>query len=166
MKTADNIPKGKGGAFLLLHNIRSAQNVGAIFRTAEAAGISKVYLSGYTPAPLDRFGRIRADVAKAALGAEKLLLWESVSSAGVFVKKMRKEGVYTVALEQGRKAVDYRSLRPPLPVLFILGNEVRGVPPSLQRACDAVAEIPLYGKKESLNVSVAAGVALFRILHQ
>ena len=165
MKTADKTSKGEKKAFLLLHNIRSAQNVGAIFRTAEAAGVSKMYLSGYTPAPLDRFGRTRADVAKAALGAEKLLPWESVSSAGVFVKKMRKEGVYTIAVEQGRGSVDYRAVRPSFPVLFILGNEVRGIPLSLQRACDAVAEIPLYGKKESLNVSVAAGVALFRILH-
>lgn len=165
MKTADKTSKGEKKAFLLLHNIRSAQNVGAIFRTAEAAGVSKMYLSGYTPAPLDRFGRIRADVAKAALGAEKFLPWESVSSAGAFVKKMRKEGVYAIAVEQGRESVDYRAIRLSFPVLFILGNEVRGIPLSLQSACDAVAEIPLYGKKESLNVSVAAGVALFRILH-
>jgi len=152
-------------ASLLLHNVRSAHNVGAIFRTADAAGIAKIYLSGYTPTPLDRFGRARPDVAKAALGAETHLPWEQISSPATFLKKKKQEGIFTVAIEQDASAVDYRKLTVRFPVLFVLGNEVRGLSPSLRNLCDMIAEIPMYGKKESLNVSVSAGVALFRILH-
>jgi 23S rRNA (guanosine2251-2'-O)-methyltransferase len=76
---------------LALHNIRSVYNVGAIFRTADAAGVSKIYLCGYTPAPIDRFGRARKDIAKAALGAEKTVAWESVEKIGDLISKLKKE---------------------------------------------------------------------------
>ena len=76
---------------VLLHNIRSTHNVGAIFRTADAIGVSKIYLCGYTPAPLDRFGRRRKDMAKVALGAEKNIEWESVEDIGILIRKLKEQ---------------------------------------------------------------------------
>ncbi len=154
----------KGVSALLLHDIRSAENVGSLFRTAEAAGLSRVYLSGYTPLPVDRFGRKDKRIAKSALGAEEMLPSEG-ASAEVLIERLKKEGYFIVGIEQGEGAVDYRALSLHFPVLFILGNEVEGISPELQKKCDVLAEIPLVGKKESLNVSVAAGVFLFRTLH-
>jgi 23S rRNA (guanosine2251-2'-O)-methyltransferase len=151
-------------AYLILHNVRSAQNVGAIFRTADAVGIAKIYLTGYTPHPLDRFGRKRTDVAKAALGAEQTVPWEVRTDPGKLLQQLKKHGTYLVAIEQSTAAVDYRTIRPTFPVAFILGNEVRGLSPSVLKRCDIVAQIPQVGVKESLNVSVAAGVFLFRVL--
>lgn len=150
--------------FLVLHNIRSAYNVGAIFRTADAAGISKIYLTGYTPAPLDRFGRPRKDIAKAALGAEKTISWEHVPRIENVFKKLKKEKTKIVAIEQSPKSIDYKKFKIAGPTAFLLGNEVEGLSKSLIKQCDAAIEIPMRGKKESLNVSVAAGIVLFRVL--
>ncbi len=148
---------------VLLYNIRSAHNVGSIFRTADAAGVSKVYLVGVTPAPVDRFGRVQKDIAKTALGAEKFIAWEYLKSATATIATLRKEGWAIVGVEQGAKSVDYRKFKLTKPTLFILGNEVRGIPKSLRDVCDELIEIPMRGKKESLNVSVAAGIILFSI---
>lgn len=148
---------------VLLHNIRSTHNVGSIFRTAEGAGAEKIYLSGYTPAPLDRFGRVQKDIAKTALGAEKMIPWEYKSSPSAIIAKLKKEGWDVVGVEQDKKAIDYRKFRLSKPTLFIFGNEVRGIPPTIRARCDALIEIPMHGKKESLNVSVAAGIILFSL---
>lgn len=147
---------------ILLHDIRSVYNAGAIFRTADAIGASKIYLSGYTPAPLDRFGNPRGDFAKSALGAEKSVSWEIAPSPSRTVSSLKKEGFQIVAVEQARGSVDYKKLRPASKCLVVFGNEVAGVSKSLLAKSDAVAEIPMRGKKESLNVSVSAGIALFR----
>jgi tRNA G18 (ribose-2'-O)-methylase SpoU len=147
---------------LILHNIRSAQNVGAIFRTADAAGVGKIYLTGYTSAPLDRFGRADGKIAKTALGAEKTIPWEPHKNPGVLIKKLKKEGVRIAAVEQSPDSVSYTKWKPCFPLALILGNEVRGIPKSLQRVCDEVVEIPMHGEKESLNVSVAVGIILFK----
>ncbi len=149
---------------ILLHNIRSAENVGAIFRTADAAGISKIYLSGYTPLPIDRFGRPRKDIAKAALGAEQTILWEVVPDIVAHIEVLKKEGATIVAIEQSSRAVDYKTISPQPKMVFLLGNEVEGIAPEILLQADVIAEIPMHGKKESLNVSVACGIALFRIL--
>lgn len=146
---------------LALHNIRSVYNVGAIFRTADAAGVTKIYLCGYTPAPIDRFGRARKDVAKAALGAEKTVAWESVESLTELVLKLKKEKFEILALEQDKKSVNYTEAKLKNKNLLILGEEVSGIEKEILKKCDQVLEIPMKGKKESLNVSVAAGVALF-----
>ncbi len=151
---------------VLLHNIRSAHNVGSIFRTADAAGASAVYLSGYTPTPLDRFGRPQKDIAKTALGAEGALRWEYSKTPGSVLRRLKKEGWGIVGLEQDERAVDYRTFRAPEKTLLVLGNEVRGMSSSLRGACDDIIEIPMRGTKESLNVSVAAGVALFALSNQ
>lgn len=150
--------------FLILHNIRSVYNVGAIFRTAECAGVEKIYLAGYTPAPVDRFGRSRSDFRKAALGAEALVPWEAHKSAPSLIKKLKKEKVRVAAVEQAPRALDYKKLRVTGPTALVLGNEVRGLSGAVLRASDVVIQIPLAGRKESLNVSVAAGIVLFRVL--
>ena len=150
---------------LILENIRSAQNVGALFRTADAAGIAKIYIVGYTPDPLDRFGRPRSDIAKAALGAEKTLEWEHVKTITPLLKKLKKEGVQLISIEQSKTSIDYKKVKTQPPVAFILGNEVVGVSKHALTLCDVVAEIPMRGEKESLNVSVAGGIALFRMLN-
>ena len=151
---------------VLLHNIRSAHNVGSIFRTCDGAGVAKVYLSGYSPTPLDRFGRPQKDIAKTALGAEHSIVWEYARSPQTIVRRLKRDGWHIVGLEQDERAIDYRSFKCAGSTLFILGNEVRGISSALRRACDTLIEIPMHGTKESLNVSVAAGVALFRVLDQ
>lgn len=147
---------------LLLHNIRSVYNVGAIFRTADAVGISKIYLTGYTPAPVDRFNNPRQDFAKCALGSEKTVAWEYAKTPAVFLTKAKKEGMEIIALEQNQKSVDYKKIKPKQKTLVVLGNEVSGISKSILEKADVVAEIPMKGKKESLNVSVATGIVLFR----
>src|SRR3990167_7053568 len=112
---------------VLLHNIRSAHNVGSIFRTADAAGVSRVYLCGYTPTPADRFGRAQKDIAKTALGAEKFLAWEHHASPTRLISRLKKEGWHIAAVEQNSHSVDYRKLKTKKPTLFVFGNEVKGV---------------------------------------
>ena len=154
----------KREVFVLLHNIRSAYNVGSIFRTADALGVSKIYLSGYSPTPLDKFGKARKDIAKVALGAEKSVAWQYVKNPKKILTEMKKEKFQIVVLEQAENSVDYKKVKIKYPVLFLVGNEVGGVEKSLLKECDIVAEIPIVGEKESLNVSVAFGVGLFEML--
>lgn len=146
---------------VILHDIRSSENVGSIFRTSDAAGISKIYLTGYTPAPVDRFKRKNAKLSKASLGAEEYVAWESVSDIQALIQKLKTEGVTVVAVEQDEKSIPYTDWKSPKPTAFIFGNEVDGVPQDVLGSCDAILEIPMHGKKESLNVSVSAGVVLF-----
>lgn len=149
---------------LILHNIRSVENVGAMFRTADAVGIDKIYLTGYTPTPLDRFGRKRKDLAKSALGAEEFIDWEQKKNTSTLISKLKKEGFVIIGIEQDKKSIDYKKVKLKEKNAFIVGTEVTGIPKNILKKCDIIAEIPMKGKKESLNVSVATGVALFRIL--
>jgi len=158
---------------LILHDIRSTQNVGAMFRTADAVGIKKIFLTGYTSAPVDRFGKKRNDIAKSALGAEESMEWESKKYLIPLIKKLKKEGYLVIAIEQDENSIDYKKVSArggPVfdwkgSLVFILGTEVTGIPKNILNKCDVVVEIPMKGKKESLNVSVACGVVLFRILN-
>jgi tRNA G18 (ribose-2'-O)-methylase SpoU len=151
---------------LLLHNVRSAHNVGSIFRTADAAGASRVYLSGYTPTPKDRFGRAQKEIAKTALGAEQSTAWEHSKSTGPLITRLKKEGWRIVGVEQDKRSRDYRSFSARGRTLFVFGNEVRGLPEGIRKKCDVLIEIPMHGKKESLNVAVAAGIILFSSLNR
>ena len=150
---------------VVCHNIRSIHNVGSIFRTADAAGVARIYLCGITPTPLDRFGKVRPDLAKVSLGAERYIAWESASDTTTLIKKLKNEGWRILALEQSKKSVPYNKI--PKAYLashnlcILLGTEVDGLPPSLLKLADKVIEIPMFGKKESLNVAVAFGVAIF-----
>lgn len=152
---------------VILVDVRSSHNVGSMFRTADALGVGKIFLTGYTPAPKDRFGRANREIAKTALGAEVSVAWESVSNAATLIKKMQAEGCEVVAVEQGLDAIDYKKfkLKKKKTTVFVFGNEIDGVPDKILTMCDKVVEIPMRGKKESLNVSVAFGVALARILN-
>ena len=156
MKNQENI--------LILHNIRSVENVGAMFRTADAVGVDKIYLTGYTPTPLDRFGRKRKDLAKSALGAEEFVKWEYKKLVSPVMAKLKIEGYKIIAIEQDKNSIDYRNVKIKTKNAFIVGTEVTGIPKDVLKKCDIIAEIPMYGKKESLNVSVACGVVLFRVI--
>jgi len=148
---------------LILHDIRSVENVGSIFRTADAMGVSKILISGYTPAPLDRFGREREDIKKTALGAEKTVSWEQIKNINTKIKNLKKEGYEICALEQSKRSISLESYTPKESVVLIVGNEVLGVSKKLLEKCTKILEIPMRGKKESLNVAVATGIALYAI---
>lgn len=147
----------------VLHNIRSLHNVGSMFRTADAAGVTKVYLTGYTPLPVDAFGKMRAEITKTALGAEHTVSWEQKKDIGALLFFLHTQGVYVVGLEQHAHAVDYRRVMPKKSWALVVGNEVRGLSKAVLQKCDVIAEISMRGKKESLNVSVAFGIGLFSI---
>ena len=154
----------KKDAYLILHDIRSAENVGSMFRTADAIGISKIFLSGYTPAPYDRFKRKNKKIEKTALGAETTVPWERAEDVFSLLEKLKKEKVKIIALEQHADSVDYKKVKINSDTAFIVGNEVEGVPHNLLKTCDQIVEIAMKGGKESLNVSVATGILLFRLL--
>lgn len=149
---------------VLFHDIRSAHNVGSMLRTSDSAGVEHVYMSGYTPRPIDRFGRAVKEIAKTALGAEVAVPWTSVESVAVLITKLKQEGFTVVGLEQDKRSVDYRTHRPEKKILFLVGSEVEGMPDEIRALCDALLEIPMRGTKESLNVSVAFGIGLFGML--
>ena len=133
---------------LVLHNIRSLHNVGSIFRTADAAGIEKIYLCGITPAPLDRFGNIRPEIAKVALGAEKTVLWEKVFRVARMIDILKKDDYRIFAVEQSQKAIPYDAVKIKkrgLKIALILGNEVKGLPSSILNRADTILEIPMSG---------------------
>jgi len=144
-----------------LNDIRSNYNVGAIFRTCDGAGVSKVYLAGVTPAPQDRFGRKVAEISKTALGAEDFIPWEKVDDILILIKRLQSEGVKVVAVELYADAVSLHDFELPDSVAYILGSETDGLSEEILEIVDQVLEIPMHGKKESLNVSVSAGIVLY-----
>ncbi len=157
------MPSQNNDVHVLFHDIRSAHNVGSMFRTADAIGVSHVFISGYTPSPLDRFGRPVAEIAKTGLGAELAIAWEYEKDPLKVISTHKEKGYLIIGLEQDERAVDYKVLTPPIKTLIIVGSEVEGIDQSLRDACDSIIEIPMRGMKESLNVSVAFGIALFRL---
>lgn len=145
----------------VLPNIRSAHNVGSIFRSADGAGVSRLVLAGYTPKPVDRFGRPDKTLAKTALGAEKSIPWDYQRDTAGALRRLKAEGWRIVGVEQDERAIDYRTFAKGGKIALVFGNEVRGLSPQLRAICDELIEIPMHGTKESLNVSVAAGIVLF-----
>ncbi len=154
-------PKPTMKTFVILHNIRSAHNVGSIFRTADGAGVTKIYLTGYTPAPVDRFGRPHEEVLKTSLGATDFVVWEQEENIESLLRNLREAKIAVVAVEQHNRSIDYRTYKLAGDTAFIFGNEIDGISPDICEKVDAVIEIPMLGKKESLNVSVTAGIILF-----
>lgn len=159
---------------VILDNIRSVYNVGSIFRTADAAGIKKIYLCGITPAPTDKFGRPRPQFTKVSLGAEKYIDWKycksthSINSGLILIQELKKQSFKIFAIEQHKKAIPYYKLKTQdlkQKTAIILGNEIKGLPSSILKQADKILEIPIYGKKESLNVAVAFGIIAFHLLH-
>lgn len=146
----------------VLHNVRSAHNVGSVFRTADGAGVSLVVLSGYTPRPIDRFGRPQKEIAKTALGAEMSVPWKGYATIKAAVAALRAEGWIVAAVELDLRAQKYTDVLPASEdTAFVFGNEVRGLSSEAKALCAQLIEIPMRGKKESLNVSVTAGIILF-----
>jgi 23S rRNA (guanosine2251-2'-O)-methyltransferase len=148
---------------VIVHDIRSVHNVGSMFRTADAAGAERIFLCGITPAPLGRFKEVRPDFAKVALGAEQYVSWESAKTTIEVVKRLKKEGYEIFALEQSKRSIPYYAVHPlrDARIALIVGNEVQGLPVPILRAADRILEIPMMGKKESLNVAVAFGIVAF-----
>lgn len=148
---------GSAELIIIAHNIRSLHNVGSIFRTADSFGVSKIYLTGYTGSPPD------AKIAKVALGAEQFVPWEKSRSLLPLIKKLRAADVKIAALENNvkRPTVLLSQYRPKLPLALILGEETKGHTKKILDVVDDIIEIPMHGQKESLNVAVACGVALY-----
>lgn len=150
---------------VVLHDIRSVHNAGSVFRTCDGSGVSRIILSGYTAGPVDHVGRARPDFLKVSLDSETSVAWERSEEPLVeLIHRLRKEGHAIVALERTQTAEDIFSFAVPEKFALILGNEVDGVARDALEQADAVVSIPMRGIKESLNVSVAAGVALYTLL--
>ena len=163
---------------MVLNNVRSVYNVGSVFRTCDAAGASKIYLVGVTPTPLDRFGKFRADFSKVALGAERTMAWEYFKNFGAVYKKLIRQradangrtpagGSYEIlAVEQDKKSIPYFKYHPAKNknLALVFGEETKGLPKSVLDKADKILEIPMRGRKESLNVSVATGIVIYRVV--
>src|SRR3989338_8823237 len=143
--------------YLIVQDVRSLFNVGSLFRTSDAFGVTKMYLTGITGRPP------RQEISKTALGAELTVPWEYSRQTLPLLKRLRDGGVRIVALETGRRSIALVQYHPQFPLALVCGNEVRGVSPAVLRFADDVVSIPMLGEKESLNVSVAAGVALYAL---
>lgn len=156
---------------LIVHNIRSALNVGALFRTADGLGVEKIYLTGYSPAPYDPNAApyptdAQKRLTKTALGAERFVPWEKEENIFSVLANLKKEGFQIISLELTPESGDIGKFRPSFPCALILGTETTGIEKNILEASDAVVQIPMRGRKESLNVSVAAGIAVYEILKQ
>jgi tRNA G18 (ribose-2'-O)-methylase SpoU len=153
---------------VILYNVRSLHNIGSILRTSDGAGIEKIYLCGYTSAPVDEFGASRSQIAKTALGAEHMVLWEKKRSTTALIDRLHKDGYQIFAVELDKKSVPYQKVRLSAKELertvLVMGSEVKGLTPGILRRVDKILEIPMLGKKESLNVSVAFGVVAYGLL--
>lgn len=151
----------------VLHSIRSIHNVGSIFRTAEGAGFEKVYLCGITPFPIDELGHVREPFAKVSLGAERFLAWEKVTHAEKLLRALKNQGYRIFAVEQDKNAKLYSSLRlskaARKKTVLVMGHERQGVSRAILKLADEILEIPMRGKKESLNVAVAFGIVAYHL---
>jgi len=143
--------------YVICDNIRSLENIGSIFRTADALGVSKIYLCGISGKPP------HPKISKTALGAEKNIPWEYIKQIGRLIDKLKKDKIKIVALEQTKQSIDYRKFNPQFPLALIVGNEVKGISSNVLKKCDKIIFLPMLGQKESLNVSVAFGVAGYEI---
>ena len=142
---------------LVLNNIRSLYNVGSIFRTADGAGVEKIWMCGITGIPPDN------QISKTALGAEKEVPWEYCEEAKICIQKLREEGYKIILLEQTAESIPYENYEPDEKVCLVLGNEIGGVSESLLPYTDRAIEIEMAGLKNSLNVAVAFGVVAYHI---
>ena len=154
---------------VVAHNIRSTHNVGAIFRTAEGFGISKIILSGYTPFPrIDNDPRLphiaeklTNQIRKTALNAETLVPFEYQEEPDI--EGLKEQGYRIIGLELADDSIALPNYKTPEKVALILGEEVHGIPEELLEECETIIEIPMVGQKESFNVSVAAGIAMYHL---
>ena len=145
---------------ILVEDIRSVYNVGSIFRTADSFGAEKIYLTGITSFPP------RDDLHKTALGAEESVAWEYDKNSVQLAKKIKKQGIQLVLIEQTKESKNIFDINIDFPICFIVGNEVDGVSEALSELADIHLEIPMNGIKQSLNVSVATGIIGYELLRK
>jgi tRNA G18 (ribose-2'-O)-methylase SpoU len=144
--------------YVLLNSIRSNYNVGSIFRTSDGAMIEKLYLCGYTPTPAKK------EVLKTALGSTNSVHWEYIKNAKTVINELKNKGIQICALELTDKSLPYHQLeKDDFPLCLVVGNEITGVPQEILDLCDKSLEISQYGIKQSLNVAVAYGIAIFEM---
>ncbi len=156
-----NAMKNKRNIIVVANRVRSLYNVGSFFRTCAGIGAEKIYLVGYTATPKTQPIRL----AKTALGAEETIVWEHSKTITPIIKKLKKSGYEIIGLEERRGvSLDYRAWKPKDKVVIILGNEVKGLSPSILNQCDKVVHLPMLGKKKSLNVAVSFGAIGYYIL--
>lgn len=156
---------------LIAHNLRSSHNVGSLLRTSEGMGISKVWLTGYTPYPVSNkdsrlphiANKIDAQIKKTALGAETQQKWEHSETIEEVIDSLRHDSFKIIGLEQTKNSVKLPEFIAPQRLAIIVGREVEGVEPEILKLCDNTVEIPMFGKKESFNVVQAAAIALYAI---
>jgi len=149
---------------LIVDTVRSAHNVGSFFRTGDGAGVSKIILVGYTPAPKDRFGRVQPEIEKTSLGASTMIPWEQKETEAdvlLSISDLKSQGYTIVSLEQTTDSMSLYDFEVPKKVAYIVGNEIDGVSEALLKVSNTIVHIPMVGNKESLNVSVATGILLF-----
>ncbi len=146
--------------YIICDNIRSLENIGSIFRSADAFRVAKIYLTGICGKPP------HSKIAKTALGAEENIEWEYCKQVWRIIDILKKQKVTIVALEKTKNSKPLNKLKPKFPLAIVLGNEVRGISKSVLHKADRVIHIPMLGKKESLNVSVACGITLYSIKHK
>ena len=150
---------------VMLDNVRSLYNTGAFFRTADAAGLEKLYLCGITGRP-DVAGKPRNAIAKTALGAEETVAWEHAWEPLAVIERLRGQGVEIACIETSLRAVDLFDWQPRFPVCVVFGHEVDGIRPEISAACDTHVRIPMLGLKHSLNVATAGGIVIYELLRK
>ena len=143
--------------FVICDNVRSLENIGSIFRTADALGVSKIFLCGISGKPPHH------KISKTALGAEEKVPFEHYKQIGRLIDKLKKDKIHIIALEQDKKAISCIKFKPKFPLALIVGNEMKGISKKILQKSDEIIFLPMRGKKESLNVSVAFGVAGYYI---
>lgn len=141
--------------YIILHNVRSRFNVGSVFRTADGAGIAKIYLGGITPSPP------HPKIAKVSLGAENFVPYESVKNTWQLIERLKQRGISVVAVEQSKNSIQYKHYKPQFPIAIVMGSETKGLSKAILKRCDDIIEIPMLGKKESLNVATACGIICY-----
>lgn len=154
---------------VIAHNMRSTHNVGSLLRTADGLGVQKVIMTGYTPYPnsgsderLPHIAeKLTRQIHKTALGAENTITWQHQDDIMAVIAELRQQEFWIAALEQAPDSVSLPSLQPPEKIAIILGREVEGVEAEVLAVCDAKLEIPMFGAKESFNVSQAAAIAMY-----
>jgi 23S rRNA (guanosine2251-2'-O)-methyltransferase len=156
---------------LIAHNIRSTHNVGSILRTCDGFGVTKVYLTGYTPYPKVKNDKrlphiaekLNKQINKTALGAEETVSLNQHEDVQIVIKELKEKGYIVAALEQSADSTNLPNFNPPKQIAILLGEEVNGIEKDLMKFCDLTLEIPMFGKKESFNVSVAAAIVLYEL---
>lgn len=157
--------------FFIVHNVRSAHNVGSLLRTADGLGVDRVYLTGFTPHPTYKgdkrlpheSARVERMINKTALGAAQKLDWRHQPDILLLITKLKQQGVMVVAIEQSEKSKPITELGLKSDMALIVGSEIGGIDQPILKLCNEIYEIPMSGSKESLNVAVAGAIALYQL---